>query len=105
MSRHHMLPPIQYTPVQKPKKAESRPRLRRLNKSSTGGVDDLSELDETADVQAPRAASAPNGTAATAMAGAMSDSDTVERKPGALGKLSNGTMKVLLDAQERENQR
>ena len=104
MSRHHMLPPIQYTPVQKPKKAETRPRLRRLNKSA-GGVDELSDLDETEDVQAPRTASAPNGSAAAAMTGAMTDSDTVERKPGPLGKLSNSTMKVLLDAQEQENQR
>ena len=97
MSRHHMLPPIIYTPEPpKPKKTERRRGVGTIK--GKGGVDEADETEEASEV---------SGFAAPARAGAPRDPfapiDGAERRvPSTTGKLSEGTLKELLLAQEQE---
>ena len=97
MSRHHMLPPIIYTPPPKPKKIES--RKSRIQLRSTNIVRNSGEIDETEktsglDRPTPVAYKPPTDTE-TAIKGS-------ERKPkSTTGLLDEGTLKVMLLAQEQ----
>lgn len=90
MSKHHTLPPIIYTPPPKPRKAEKKRRL---------GVGLLGELDETTEAR-------ETGTSAQAMQVRLPpqnfpEIETADRRPrDPSGRLSQGTLSVLLQAQE-----
>jgi hypothetical protein len=98
VSRHHMLPPIIYTPAP-PKPKETR---RRRGVESAGDVDgteeagDVEETGETRAFAATRAAAPPLPDTSTAVEGAE------RRIPSTTGKLSESTLKELLLAQEQE---
>ena len=96
MSRHHMLPPIIYTPPPKPKRVE--PKKRRPS------VDMLDEMDEAAET---------GGTSVTGQAAPvglslppthMTDIEGPASKPqGPPGRLSHDALTALLRAQELKN--
>jgi hypothetical protein len=96
MSRHHIQPPVIYTPPPKPKKIET--RKRRIGVGIAGLIDDTDEAGET-----QRAAGFGPSTPAslkqplpnfTAIEGA-------EQKPHhPRGRLSEGTLKAMLEVQE-----
>ena len=95
MSRHHVtLPPLIYTPVPKPKTTRRRVGVGRLQ--ANGDVD---ETEESGDVQAV-------GGYVTPITGrSQDDPDTTDQrrgKPGlTAGRLSETTLRVLLQMQER----
>jgi hypothetical protein len=97
MSRHHILPPIIYTPPPKPKKIEN--RKSRIQLRSTGIIRNSGEIDETEETSGldrptPVAHKPPTDTE-TAIKGS-------ERKPkSTTGLLDEGTLKVMLLAQEQ----
>jgi hypothetical protein len=97
MSRHHILPPIIYTPAP-PKPKETR---RRLGVGPAGDVDgteeagDVEETGETRAFAATRPAPPPLPDTSTSIEGAE------RRIPSTTGKLSEGTLKELLLAQEQ----
>jgi hypothetical protein len=101
MSRHHILPPIVYTPAPpKPKKTERRPKTAGLQKSGVAASDEAGETEETSEVFV---------AGATARAGVHAPSDpftpveSAEHKiPSTTGKLSESTLKELLLAQEQD---
>ena len=100
MSRHHILPPIVYTPVPRPKKAESRPNIRRIQKKGVAASEDVGEAEEAGEVSV-------YGASARAAAHPLQDQSTPiesakRRIPSTTGKLSDGTLKELLLAQEQE---
>lgn len=102
MSRHHILPPIVYTPAPpKPKKTERRPRTSALQKSGAAASGDVGETSETGEVFA-------SGTPAQAPVHPRDPFAPVEsaerRIPSTTGKLSEGTLKELLLAQEKDQQ-
>jgi hypothetical protein len=97
VSRHHMLPPIIYTPVPKPKKTENRPKTRRIqNKAAAEDAGDIEETGEVSASRGLRAAPPPSQNAFTPVDGAE------RRIPSTTGKLSEGTLKELLLAQEQD---
>ena len=102
MSRHHILPPIIYTPEPKPKKAESRPNIRRIQKKGVAASEDVGETDETGEV------SGFGEPARTAVVPSQDPSTSVEaaerRIPSTTGKLSENTLKELLLVQEQEQE-
>jgi hypothetical protein len=93
MSRHHIQPPVIYTPPPKPKKIET--RKRRI------GVGMLDDVEETADArgtgvmgQAAPAGHKPPLPNFTPIEG-------TERKPQhPRGRLSESTLKAMLEVQE-----
>ena len=97
MSRHHILPPIIYTPPPKPKKIES--RKSRIQLRSTSIIRNSGEIDETEETSGldrptPVAYKPPTDTE-TAIKGS-------ERKPkSTTGLLDESTLKVMLLAQEQ----
>ena len=101
MSRHHILPPIIYTPPPKPKKIENR-RTRGVQKrdaASASGVSAGEETDEADEY------GQPSGIIPRAAANPYAPIDRSEgRTPQASGKLSADTLKTMLVAQEQENQ-
>jgi hypothetical protein len=97
MSRHHMLPPIIYTPPPRPKKIEG--RKSRIQLRSTGMVrnsDEIDETEETSGLERPMpVAYKPPTETATPIEGP-------ERKSkSTTGLLDEGTLKVMLLAQEQ----
>jgi hypothetical protein len=98
VSRHHILPPIIYTPAP-PKPKETR---RRRGVGQAGDVDgteeagDVEETGETRAFAATRAAAPPLPDTSTSVEGAE------RRIPSTTGKLSEDTLKELLLAQEQE---
>jgi hypothetical protein len=99
MSRHHILPPIVYTPEPRPKKTESRPRTSRIQ--GVAASDEAGEAEEASEVFV-------SGTTARAVVHAPQDSftpvESAERRiPSTTGKLSENTLKELLLAQEQES--
>jgi hypothetical protein len=100
VSRHHILPPIVYTPVPKPKKAESRPKIRRIQNKGVAASEDVGETEEAGEVWAygaPVPAAHPLQNPSTPI-------ENAERRiPSTTGKLSEGTLKELLLAQEHES--
>ena len=95
MSHHHMLPPLIYTPPPKPKKIETRKSRGRLQ--SAGNISDASETEEANESGAP-ATSAPARRAAQPLQLAIEGAD--RKPPKRPGMLSQGTLTVLLGAQE-----
>jgi hypothetical protein len=101
VSRHHILPPIIYTPAP-PKPKETR-RRRGVgpagNKGDVDGTEEVGDVEETGETRAfvaTRAAPQPLPDASTSI-------EAAERRiPSTTGKLSEGTLKELLLAQEQE---
>jgi hypothetical protein len=91
VSRHHVLPPIIHTP--EPPKAKETRRRRR-----TGGVQDSSAAEETDEAHeglpAAPVRAAPPHRQSTPAEGAE------QRVPSTTGKLSNDTLKTMLELQE-----
>jgi hypothetical protein len=100
MSRHHILPPIIYTP-EPPKPKEAR-RKRGVGYARGAGLTD--ETDETEEAggvsrsSQPRTASAPPQHQAP-----IEGSD--RRVPSPNGKLSDDTLKAMLEVQERHGEK
>jgi hypothetical protein len=85
---HHMLTPIAYTPEVKPKKLE--PKKSRIQMRAAGSVDGTDEAGETfeaAGVRFPPQTFAP-----------IEGADEKPHQPR--GRLSESTLKVMLQAQE-----
>lgn len=94
MSRHHILPPIVYTPAPpKPKKA-----VRRRGVGYVQGTDDAGETEETGEVSG----TAPARTAAALPQHSTPVEATERRIPSTTGNLSEDTLKALLEAQEQD---
>jgi hypothetical protein len=95
VSRHHILPPIIYTPAP-PKPKETRRRRGVGVAEGTGEADETEETGEAAHT-------APARTAAPALRDPFAPVDGAERRiPSTTGKLSESTLKELLLAQEHE---
>ncbi len=85
---HHMLMPIVYTPEVKPKKLE--PKKSRIQMRGAGSVDgDAEETFEAAGIKLPLQNFAP-----------IEGADQKPQHPQ--GRLSEGTLKAMLQAQELE---
>jgi hypothetical protein len=95
MSHHHMLPPIAYTPEPRPKKIET--RKRRIG---VGGTEAFDEMDETGGTQAFGPAIPTGGKPAMPNFTPIESSDQKPQHPR--GRLSESTLKVMLQAQELE---
>jgi hypothetical protein len=93
VSRHHILPPIVYTPAPpKPKKTERRRGVGNLK--GKGAVDETEETSEVSHaVPATDAAALPQHSRPV---------EATERRVHSTGKLSEETLKELLIAQEQE---
>ena len=95
MSHHHILPPIVYTPPPKPKKIET--RKRRIQVGTAGTLDEMDETGETTGF----GPSAPAGSKPPLQN--FTPIEGSESKPQhPRGRLSESTLKVLLEAQEFE---
>jgi hypothetical protein len=96
MSRHHMLPPIIHVPQPKPKKIES--RKSRIQMRGAGNIDDTADLEEAHEFTGPgRPATAGNRLQDFA---AIEAAEQKSRRP--MGRLSENTLKAMLQAQELE---
>jgi hypothetical protein len=98
VSRHHILPPIVYTPPA-PKKVDSRTtrRIRKRDGTSATSVGDAEETERTSAFDAVRAPAPPPHDPHAPIEGA--DSQTQQ----ASGKLSKDTLTTMLQAQEAKN--
>jgi hypothetical protein len=100
VSRHHILPPIVYTPAPRPKKVESR-STRRIQKHDGTSVTDTGDLEDTDEAFVADRAGRPVGDAVP------NPFTPIEYGNGqtqqAPGKLSENTLKVMLQAQEIGN--
>ena len=95
MSRHHILPPIIYTPAP-PKPKETRRRRGVGYAKGTSAADETEETSEAAHT-------APARNPAPALRDPFAPVDGAERRiPSTTGKLSESTLKELLLAQEHE---
>jgi hypothetical protein len=97
MSRHHILPPIIYTPAP-PKPKEAR-RKRGVGYARGAGLteetDEAEETGEASRTTQPRSASA--------LPQQQSPIENAERRvPSPNGKLSDDTLKAMLEVQETE---
>jgi hypothetical protein len=94
MSRHHIMPPVTYTPPP-PKKIET--KKRRI------GVSMLGELDETADARETDGTGQPAPVANRLLQQNFPEIEDASRKPKhPQGRLSQGTLSALLRVQELE---
>jgi hypothetical protein len=96
VSRHHMLPPIVYTPAP-PKPKETRRRRGIGYAESTGESDETAEAGEASHATPPRATAPQQNPSAPIEAAERRIASTT-------GKLSDGTLKELLLAQEHEQE-
>lgn len=96
MSRHHILPPIEYRPAPpKPKKTTRRGAIRA--KRAADGSEGPEETGEVADT-APASHS-------SVLPQSMTRGKTAEQRiPSTTGKLSDGTLKAMLEVQEHGTQ-
>jgi hypothetical protein len=94
VSRHHMLPPIVYMPAP-PKPKETRRRRGVGTSDATGEADETEEAGEVSHTAPARGAAAlPQPSIPV---------EAAERHiPSTTGKLTDGTLKELLLAQEQE---
>ena len=96
MSRHHIMPPAIYTPPP-PKPKETR---RRRGVGYAQGTGAASEADETEESSSVSHTSAQHG--APAVPQHHVPVEAAERRPHSpTGKLSEGTLKAMLEAQEK----
>ena len=95
MSRHHITPPAVYMPPP-PKPKETR-RKRGVGYSQAAGeTEEAGESDETAAAKTARAAGVPQHQIPV---------EAAERRiPSPNGKLSDDTLKAMLEAQERDGE-
>jgi hypothetical protein len=93
MSRHHILPPLVYVPQPKPKKIETKKRRMQV-----GSFDDIDETAETSETAAPGRSAAALGKSPPQNFPAIEGSESKPQHSG--GRLSEGTLKALLQAQE-----
>ncbi len=100
MSRHHIQPPIVYVPLPRPKPVKTRPKVGRLLKgekaSSSSSVDASDESDETDGM------GRPNPFNRQPAADGVHEFDLLDQnqRRSTTGRLSEGTLKTLLTAQE-----
>jgi hypothetical protein len=92
MSRHHIMPPVTYTPPP-PKKIET--KKRRI------GVSMLDELDDTADTRETSGSGQAAPAANRLLQQNFTEIEDASRKPRhPQGRLSQGTLSVMLRVQE-----
>ena len=102
MSRHHILPPIVYTPAPKPKKVENRPKARGIRKSGVAASEEVDDTEASGEVAG---FAGPAEVAAQAPADSSLPAEAAERRmPSTTGKLSESTLHALLQAQEQEQE-
>jgi hypothetical protein len=90
MSKHHTLPPIVYTPPPKPKKTEKK---RRIGVGLFGGIDETAETRDASAFNQPMQVQLPMQN--------FPEVEGADRKPHhPAGRLSQGTLSVLLQTQE-----
>jgi hypothetical protein len=94
VSRHHILPPIVYTPAP-PKPKETRRRRGVLGASSADEAEETEEAGEATTAGPARKAS-PLPQYKTPV------EPTERRVPSPNGKLSDGTLKAMLEVQEQD---
>ena len=94
MSRHHILPPIVYTPPA-PKPKETKRRRGVGFAQGTGDVDETEEASDVSNTVPVRGAAAlPQHSIPV---------EAAERRPHpTTGNLSEGTLKAMLEVQEQE---
>jgi hypothetical protein len=94
VSRHHILPPIVYTPAPpKPKETKRRRGVGQLK-----GTDATEETEETGE-----AASAAPARSTSALPQHSTPVEATERRThSTTGNLSDGTLKAMLEVQEQE---
>jgi hypothetical protein len=96
MSHHHMLTPIVYTPEVKPKKIA--PKKSRIQMRAAGSVDETGETEETFEAAGP---GLPAPAGAKSPLQNFAPIEGAEQKPQQpQGRLSESTLKVMLQAQE-----
>ena len=94
MSRHHILPPIVYTPT--PPKPKETKRRR-----SVGYVEGKGDVDETEEAGEATNAAPTRSTSALPQHSTPVEA-TERRMPSTTGNLSDGTLKAMLEVQEQE---
>jgi hypothetical protein len=94
VSRHHILPPIVYTPAP-PKPKETR---RRRGVGFAQGTGDVDETEEASDVSI----TAPARGAAALPQHSIPVEAAERRLHPTTGNLSDGTLKAMLEVQEQE---
>jgi hypothetical protein len=94
VSRHHMLPPIVYTPAP-PKPKETR---RRRGIGTFQGTGDVDETEETSEVSH----TGPARGAAVQPRNALPIEAAERRQHPTTGNLSEDTLKAMLELQEQE---
>jgi len=98
MSRHHILPPIVYTPPPKPKKIET--RKRRIQVGTAGTIDEMDEAGETHEASGFGPSTPVGHQLMPQNFAAIEGSESKPQHPR--GRLSENTLKVMLLAQEME---
>jgi hypothetical protein len=93
MSRHHILPPLVYVAQPKPKKIETRKRRVQV-----GSFDDVGEADETDEATAASWSAPAFNKPPPQNFSAIEASESKPQHPN--GRLSEGTLMALLQAQE-----
>jgi hypothetical protein len=93
MSRHHILPPLVYVPQPKPKKIENRKRRIQV-----GNFDDVGEADESDEATGASRSDPAFNKPPPQNFPAIEGSESKPQHPN--GRLSEGTLKALLQAQE-----
>jgi hypothetical protein len=93
MSRHHILPPVVYVPQAKPKKIETRKRRVQV-----GNFDDVREAGEADEAAAASLTAPAFNKPPPQNFPAIEGSESKPQHPS--GRLSEGTLKALLQAQE-----
>jgi hypothetical protein len=95
VSRHHIMPPAVYTPPP-PKPKETRRRRGVGYTQGTGAAGEADETEETGEVSTTARGAAPPQHQLPVEA-------TERRLHSTTGKLSEGTLKAMLEAQEQES--
>jgi hypothetical protein len=99
MSRHHILPPIIYTP-EPPRRKEAR---RKRGVGTTRGAGLTDETEEVEGVAETSRTKQP-GTASTLPPQSTPIDGAERRIPSPNGKLSDDTLKAMLEVQEKDGE-